>query len=193
MNINKRLIDGITHGKDQEVLDLLYEKLLPVLKDYILKNGGTRDDVKDLFQDMLLITYRKVKIEGFIPKGDLLGYMFTIAKNSWKKVAPVTQKNNSLDESSKEISSSETGALNTLILKEKSKAAMDMLNNLGEQCSELLKLRIYENLDLEEIASKMGFSNTNVVKSTIYRCKSKLKNKIEKNKGFQNLVGISVG
>lgn len=119
--------------------------------------------------------------------------MFTIAKNSWKKVAPVTQKNNSLDESSKEISSSETGALNTLILKEKSKAAMDMLNNLGEQCSELLKLRIYENLDLEEIASKMGFSNTNVVKSTIYRCKSKLKNKIEKNKGFQNLVGISVG
>lgn len=192
MNINKRLIDGITKGKDQEVLDILYQKLLPVLKDYILKNSGSREDVKDLFQDTLLITYKKVRLDGFVPNGDMLGYMFTIAKNSWKKTAVKEQQKSSLEDSLKEVSSDESGALNTLILREKTKASMDILNALGAQCAELLKLRIYENLDLEEIAQKMNMSNTNVVKSTIYRCKNKLRDKIIKNKGFQNLVGISV-
>ena len=174
------------------MLDILYQKLLPRLKVYILKNRGTQDDVKDLFQDVLFITYRKIKMEAFQPKGDILNYMFIIAKNIWIKKAVKDQRNNSLDESTEEFSSPETGALNSLIVKEKSKAATNILDTLGEQCSQLLKLRIYEELDLEEIASKMKFSNTNVVKSTIYRCKQMLKDRIKKNKGFQNLIGISV-
>ena len=141
---------------------------------------------------MLLITYNKIKVEGFVPKGDLLAYMFTIAKNNWKNMATKAKRTNALDESEKELSSTDIGVLNTLVVKEKSKAIMDILDTLGDQCSELLRLRIYENLNLEEIAQKMNFSNTDVVKTTIYRCKNKLKNKISKNKGFQNLVGISV-
>lgn len=192
LSLNDKIITGILEGRDREVLNLLYEKFLPKLKGYILKNRGTADDVKDLFQDVLFIIYRKIKLEGFLPEGDLLNYMFIMAKNSWIKKAVKNQLNNSIDDTVKQFSSSDTGALSSLIVEEKGRAAIEILETLGDQCAELLNLRIYEELDLNEIAIKMGFSNTNVVKSTIYRCKQKLKEKIKKNKGFQDLIGIKL-
>lgn len=189
---NHSILYGIAHGKDREVLDLLNTHLLPKIRKYILSNRGAMDDVKDVFQEIVFMIYRKVKMENFEPQGDLVNYMFVSAKNAWVGRATKSQRNNDIENYAETMESDEKSSLNQMMSDERNNAAIEILQTLGTQCRELLNLRIYEEMDLPEIATQLGMTNTDVVKSTIYRCKKKLKDKIIKNKGFMNLLGIQI-
>lgn len=187
-----QLLQYIIKGKDQEALDIMNRTLIPKLKKYIISNRGDKTDVKDVFQEVVYITYKKIKLEGFRPEGDLVNYMFVIGKNYWIAKAVKEQKNSDIEEYSEKLFTEATININSLISEERNNACIEIMNSIGDQCRELLNLRIYEEMDLNEIAQKLGMSNTDVVKSTIYRCKMKLKEKIMKNKGLLQLLDIKL-
>ena len=45
---------------NNRVLAELY-KVFPMIKKYVLKNGGDQEDAKDLFQNAVLIFYRNLQ------------------------------------------------------------------------------------------------------------------------------------
>lgn len=56
--------------------------LFPSVRKYILANNGSVDDAKDIFQDALVILYKKVQT-GLVIYGSLKSYMLSVVKNCW--------------------------------------------------------------------------------------------------------------
>ena len=182
----KDIIKAIRTGNNTFVLNHLYKEILPRIKKMILKNSGTEDDAKDIFQDTVLIFYNQVKLNKYYEDKDIGGFMYTVARNLWINKAKRSNKFVQINDT--EIwEDSEAGALEDLISKEKQVAIEEVMNQIGEECKKLLKFSIYEKLSLKEIAGKMGYSSEGVAKTYNYRCKQKLVNLVKDNPNIISL------
>jgi RNA polymerase sigma factor (sigma-70 family) len=176
----KEIIKAINTGNNTLVLNYLYKEILPRIKKMILKNNGTNDDAKDIFQDTVLIFYNQVKLNKFNEDKDIGGFMDAVARNLW--INKAKRANKFVQVNDTEIwEGSESDALDDLISKEKAEAIEDVMNQIGEECKKLLKYTIYEKMSLKEIAVKMGYSSEGVAKTYNYRCKQKLVSLVKDN------------
>ena len=75
-----------------------------------------------------------------------------------------------------------------LINSEKEDLILSVFETIGEACKKLLMMTIYENLSLQEIAKKLGYANTNTVKTKNYKCKQRLGKEVKKNKELKELL-----
>jgi RNA polymerase sigma factor (sigma-70 family) len=182
----KKIIKAIKTGNDTLVLNNLYKEILPRIKRMILKNSGTEDDAKDIFQDTVLIFYNQVKLNKFNEEKDIGGFMYTVARNLWINKAKRDNKFVKINDT-ENWEGSEVNALGDLIDQEKAKAIDEVMNQIGEDCKKLLKYSIYEKLSMKEIAKKMGYSSEGVAKTYNYRCKQKLVSLV---KGNNHLISL---
>jgi RNA polymerase sigma factor (sigma-70 family) len=176
----KEIIKAINTGNNTLVLNYLYKEILPRIKKMILKNNGTNDDAKDIFQDTVLIFYNQVKLNRFNEDKDIGGFMYTVARNLWINKAKRANKFVQVNDT-ETWEGSETDALDDLISKEKAAAIEEVMNQIGEECKKLLKYSVYEKMSLKEIAVKMGYSSEGVAKTYNYRCKQKLVSLVKDN------------
>jgi len=84
--MNLREISGRYGNSDlaeDKVISQLYSDLYPPIKNYVLKNNGTDEDAKDLFQDGILVVLNIIrKNESLIDKN--LGlFLFKVCKFKW--------------------------------------------------------------------------------------------------------------
>jgi RNA polymerase sigma factor (sigma-70 family) len=183
----KEIIKAIKTGDNTFVLNHLYKEILPRIRKMILKNSGTEDDAKDIFQDTVLIFYNQVKLNKYYEDKDIGGFMYTVARNLWINKAKRANKFVQVNDTEIWEGSSEADALDDLISKEKESAIEQVMSKIGEECKKLLKYSIYEKLSLKEIASKMGYSSEGVAKTYNYRCKQKLVNLVKDNPNIISL------
>ena len=176
----KEIIKAINTGNNTLVLNYLYKEILPRIKKMILKNNGTNDDAKDIFQDTVLIFYNQVKLNKFNEDKHIGGFMYAVARNLW--INKAKRANKFVQVNDTEVwEGSESDALDEMISKEKAEAIEEIMNQIGEECKKLLKYTIYEKMSLKEIAVKMGYSSEGVAKTYNYRCKQKLVSLVKDN------------
>lgn len=176
----KDIIRAIRAGNNELVLNHLYKEFLPRVKKMILKNSGTEDDAKDIFQDTVIIFYNHVKLNKFDEDKDIGGFLYSVARNLW--INKVKKDNRFVQLDSVETwKGTEADALDDLISEEKTIVIAEVMNSIGEECKQLLKYSIYDQLSLKEIAAKMGYSSEGVAKTYNYRCKQKLINLVKDN------------
>ncbi len=53
------------------------------VKNHVLKNSGSTDDVSDVFQDSIIVLYNQITEGNLNLTTDLKGYFFGIARNVW--------------------------------------------------------------------------------------------------------------
>jgi DNA-directed RNA polymerase specialized sigma subunit len=73
---------------------------------------------------------------------------------------------------------------------ERAKLMETILSSVGKSCYQLLKLVLYENLSLKEIAVEMGYSSEDVAKMTHYRCKKKLITELKNKTYLKELLQV---
>ena len=72
-------------ANDTVVLQKLYVETYPKVEVHVLRNNGTKDQAKDIFQEAVIALWRAAKEDRFTAK-DLdgaKGYLYTISKNKW--------------------------------------------------------------------------------------------------------------
>src|SRR4051794_35899656 len=79
---DKDIIELLRHSKYSAALKGMYN-IFPYVKNYIKTNSGTTDDAEDIFQDSLVILYKKVQSADFILSVPLKTYLLAIVKNCW--------------------------------------------------------------------------------------------------------------
>ncbi len=79
---DSNIINGIRQ-QDEKTLNWLYENYLPVVRQQVLKNSGSEEDVHDVFQESVIALYNRVSDINFKPESDLKGYFYGIARNIW--------------------------------------------------------------------------------------------------------------
>lgn len=184
---DNEVITALKEGNDDAVLSFLYKEVLPKVKHYIKTNRGNEDEAKDIFQDAVIIFYKKAKLNQIEENTNVTAYICYVAKNLWINRAKKLNKTTDLsNEYSMQMEDSDL--LNNLITEERTNKVKELLSKIGEECQKLLKYSVYDNLSMKEICVKMGYSSEDVAKTYNYRCKQKLVQLVMKNKGIENLL-----
>jgi RNA polymerase sigma factor (sigma-70 family) len=161
------IIDHLRQNKYNQAVKGLYDNL-PAVRKYILKNHGGREDAKDIFQDALVILYKKVQEPSFTLQSSLSAYFMGIVKNLWRQ--ELRRKNKWPT----------TGADDSIPAEEMHQTGFDHLalaafNSLGQKCRELLHLFYYKKLSYKEIVHQGSLHDENTAKNQKYRCLQKAK------------------
>ncbi len=76
------IIEGI-RNQDARILNWLYDNYYRMVKDHVLKNSGSGDDVSDVLQDSVIILFEQISENKINLTTDIKGYFFGIVKNVW--------------------------------------------------------------------------------------------------------------
>ena len=149
-------IDGLLQN-NSSVIQAIYKKFVPKVKNYVRMNSGDDDDAQDIIQEVLIAIYNQAKTNGLQLTCPFDAYFFLLCKRRWlnelkkpsKKQVTISDDTVSIDESVQEMVSQ------TELFDEKQSLFDEMFQKLGEKCQELLKLS-FVTKTMEEVAEKLN-------------------------------------
>ena len=171
---NKQILEGLKN-RDQKILEYIYDVSFPEIERFILKNNGSSDDAKDLFQEVIVFIYRKIKSENLYLTTEFKTYLFFTCKNKWlqqlrsdriqRRYIHSIQHEHNDDESDAFLYNHKMGLLQKHFL------------NLAEDCKKLIKMFL-NKFSMEEIAVNMGYKNAGYAKRRKFLCMNYLRSAI---------------
>lgn len=159
---------------DQEkMLEMLYVKNYRNLEYYIVKNSGTVDDAKDIFQEAFLAVWRNVQLDRFVPvdEGEFAAYLFRVGRNKWidelrKNKHIISVEMGRDGDYAEDESPDETDTYINTVKKQ--------YKHLGIRCRELLGRFYFRKQPLREIAAVFDWTEASA-KNNKYRCLKQLR------------------
>ncbi|MGH2643421.1 MAG: RNA polymerase sigma factor [Chitinophagaceae bacterium] len=174
---DRTLLEGLSNHQEEALL-LIYKRFFPMILHMVVNNHGTEDDAKDLFQETMIVLYDKSKESGFILEVKLKTYLYAVAKNLWLK--QLNQKNKTPFKPS-EFDNEQLGERladdiqDSEGKEERFKIMSEALMKLGEPCKSLLEHFYLQQMSMQEIAEKFGYTNPENAKTQKYKCLNRLK------------------
>lgn len=175
-----RLINAIKDNNSM-ALKAFYTSNYRKVELLILKNSGSKEHAKDIYQEAFISMWNNIRNGAFEPKNDsaLQGYLYTIAKNKWMDLLR-SKRFRSTQSLSEERSlylaqDEDDESDNHNDYDTKLNMTMNAFKNLGEPCKELLKTFYFEKKSLRDIASALNIGEHSV-RNKKYRCMEKLRN-----------------
>ncbi len=179
--LDKDIIEGV-RKQDDKILNWLYDNYLQSIKNYVLKNSGSVDDVSDVFQDTIIILFKQITENQLDLTTDLKGYFYGIARNVWQAQLRKKQRNTELvfdlsdeDESEEDHSILLESIVNKAFLKLKPDE-QEILNLFSQGCS------------YQEIAERMGLKNEVYARRKKYLSKEALIDLVKEDREYQDYL-----
>lgn len=172
------LIDGV-RNQDDKVLNWLYDNYFQSVKNHVLSNSGSEEDVSDVFQDTIIVLYNQITEDNLNLTTDLKGYFFGIARNVWSSQLRRKQKTVELDidpPDEEEPEEQSDPVLERIISRvfQKLKPDQQMILNLFS-----------DGQTYEEIAIKMNLKNEVYARRKKYLCKEALLELVKEDPEYQ--------
>jgi RNA polymerase sigma factor (sigma-70 family) len=163
---DSEVIDLIKKG-DERALDYLYKKNYKMMVNLIVKNNGSEDEAKDIYQDALIVFWQKTTSGELVMTSKISTYIYSVCQNLWRK---------ELERKSRySIEEADRGESVDLVEKdERIKIVHQCLGQLGDSCRKILSYYYFDELSMNDIAEKMGFANADTAKTKKYKCKQEL-------------------
>ena len=178
---DETIVNLIRSGDNAKALAALYRHY-PLIRQIIKENGGNSQDAEDVFQETLIIFYRKAQDANFKLTAQLNTYLACVARYMWKDELRKRKPAIMLDY---EIAFNDLEEQEVALAMEKeedAKLAEKVMNGLGDRCRELLLLFYNTKLKLKDIAAKMGYSSENTAKNQKYKCLEGARNRLQELK-----------
>jgi RNA polymerase sigma factor (sigma-70 family) len=180
---DKDIIQGIRQ-QDEKVLNWLYDNYLKAVKKFVLNNGGSEDDVSDVFQDSIIILYNQITENNLKLTSDLKGYFFGIARNVWNNQFRKIQKTTSL-----EIDVAEEDGVGEDNYQLLERIVNKAFQKLTMEQQKILTL-FAEGKTYEIIAEKMDLKNEVNARRRKYLCKEALLDIMKEDPEYQEYLGL---
>lgn len=162
---DQEILDRIKKG-DESALDFLYKKNYKMMVNMIIKNNGTEEEAKDVYQEALLAFWQKAASGKLEMTSKISTYIYSICQNLWRK---------ELDRKSRLRNEEKDGAVTDgHDEQERIRIINQCINELGETCKKILFYFYYDDYSMDEIAEKLGFANADTAKTKKYKCKKEL-------------------
>lgn len=194
--LGKGLMDKTSieqQAKDQQILDALrsegsnglkqfYESYRNDFMAFARKYTSAEEDVLDVYQDTVIAFYENVSREKIKTlRSSLKTYLFSIGK--YKLIDHLKRKGKTISSDDPEYSREliDDSVEEKIQLNEQQTQLKQALNQLGEQCRDLLLLFYYRRYSIDAIREEMNYKNDNVVKAHKSRCMKKLRTLFKEN------------
>lgn len=128
-----------------------------------------RIDPSDLVQDTLFITIGKISLLTNLPKRIVYSWMIKVLKNCAKqKLRKAAIEDKYKSKLAKSVNVQSAGQYEEIMLDELRSVMNSKMNSLDEQTRNVLKMRYFEGLDLDEIVLKTNKTKSSI-RNIIYR------------------------
>ena len=183
--------DDILKGiklQDYKILQVVYDNYYQTIERYIINNGGRSDDARDIFQEVVIVLYRKVKDDSIRLTAALQNYLFSIGRLMWLKELEKRHKQGSQQDLFESLlSTDEEAELTTNIeYNARLKLFREKFEELTTNCKRVLRLFL-NGLSIKEITEIMGYTSIQHTKNRRYRCKEKLIKTIKEDSRYTKL------
>lgn len=168
------------------VFTALYEASFPAIARHIAQRGGTIVEAEDVFQDALLVYYEKARDGSLRLAQGEKAYIFGVARYLWAKRYRENMRHTSLDNlvaayERRELDPEwrelpEQRIANDRIIR--------LLQAAGQKCMQLLTAFYYDKLDMDDLATRFGFSGRRSATVQKFKCLQKVK-QLTKEKSLQ--------
>lgn len=168
------LLQGLAKN-DRKAIETIYKENYNMVQALVLKNNGTAEDARDIFQEAMIVLYEKVRIESFQLSCQLKTYIYSVSRRLWLKKLMHQNRFLIADEADEQVVSveeemEEHERQNTeFMMMEKA------INSLGEPCKSLLEAFYMQKKNMQEIAANFGYTNPENAKNQKYKCLMRLK------------------
>jgi len=177
------IIEGV-RNQDDKILNWLYDNYFNTVKNHVLSNSGSDEDVSDVFQDTIIVLFNQITDDKLNLTSDLKGYFFGIARNVWSSHLRKKQKTVELEidlpdeeETEEQYDPTLERIVSRVFLK--LKPDQQMVLNLFS-----------EGLSYEEIASKMNLKNEIYARRKKYLCKETLLELVKEDPEYQEYLRL---
>jgi RNA polymerase sigma factor (sigma-70 family) len=157
----------------------LYKEYFPLAKSIVERNSGSYEDAEDIFQDSIVVLYKRLTKENITLKCSVKTFFFGICKNLWMQ--RLDRKWRLLY--SENMAEEPTGSYEIIDkefseeILEKKRLFQKHFLTLPHRCQKILLLYL-KNLPLRKIAEELGLKNEEYAKSRKYNCKNILRKRI---------------
>ena len=186
---DEQILKGILRH-DNLILQYIYKQYYYNINYFIRKNQGSEDDASDIFQEAIIIIYRKIKENDLVfEKSSFKGYLFSVCRFLWlKQLEKRRIEKEKLNDSLPFQDDLYDDNLNELVEKnERYGLYQKHFSTLSTDCQKLLQL-FFEKVSLKDIANVMGYKSEKYAKKRKFKCKELLISRIKQDAEFKKIL-----
>jgi RNA polymerase sigma factor (sigma-70 family) len=179
---DKAILQGLKK-KQERYIRYLYKEFSPMINNFVIHNSGTYEDAEDVFQDALVLLYKRICTGNVCLNCSLKTYFYAICRNIWMK--RLSRKQKILYQDHMEVHEDPTGySTGEYEFREDNLEMVRLFHRhfllIPEDCQKVLMLFL-EKVPLKTIAGVMGFKSVGYAKARKYMCKNMLRKRILKD------------
>ncbi len=182
-------VEAILKGlksNDSEVLNFIYRKYFPEIRFFVIKNSGSDEDAQDVFQEAIIIIYKKLRDGVLDLTCSFKTYLYSVCRIVWlKQLEKRKIKKDSFSDNQVFVDLQE-GVDEMAEEQERYKLYQKHFQTLHVDCQTILKLFL-EKVPLKEIASRMNINSEKYLKKRKFQCKEILVKRIQNDPNFKKL------
>jgi RNA polymerase sigma factor (sigma-70 family) len=170
---------------DEKKLDKVYQEFTPKIRKYIQQRGGTAEDARDVFQDALMVIYKKAQSKDFNLTSQFSTYLFGICYFIWdrKKKKKTNNTVTILEDNGYTV---DGDIESNIIERERHHIFKEQFLKLGTSCQKVLTL-FFSKKNMVEIAEILQLKNEHTARNRKYRCQKELEKLIKQDKRYNEL------
>jgi len=185
---NLELLNGILRN-DTIVLQYIYKNFYSKINFFIKKNNGDDDDANDVFQEAIIIIYRKLKANDLVLDCTFETYLYSVCRFLWLKQLEKRKLEKEKIKDNHEFNDDiyDDGLEKVVDLNDRYKLFLKQFTNLGKDCQKILQL-YFDKVPLKNIAQIMGFKSEKYAKKRKFKCKEYLIKSIKQDLEYKQIL-----
>jgi RNA polymerase sigma factor (sigma-70 family) len=176
----------VLRTNDRKGIHELYEQFLPRIVKYVVANQGREEEARDIFQEAILIIFKKAKDKDFKLSAAFFTYLYAVCRNLWLKRLEKKGKMRVTDSEIPELMDESEWEL-VIEEEERYRLFRSKFQSLSENCQQLLSL-FFKKTPMKEIAEIMGFASVQYAKKRKFQCKEHLVALVRNDERYSNLM-----
>jgi RNA polymerase sigma factor (sigma-70 family) len=174
---------------DNLVLSYIYRQFFYKVNSFVRKNNGSEDDVRDTFQEAIIVIYRKLKENDLLFENRSFEvYLFSVCRFLWLKNLQhrktEKEKINEILPYNSEIYDDDFEQI--VEKNERFLLYQKHYRNISTDCQKILQM-FFDKIPVKQIAQIMGFKSEKYVKTRKFKCKELLIERIKQDKAYKKL------
>ena len=185
---NDELLNGILRN-DSVILQFIYKNYYYKINFFIKKNSGDDDDANDVFQEAIIIIYRKLKENSLVLDCSFDTYLYSVCRFLWLKQLEKrkNEKERIYDNQEFRDDIYDDQLNRTVEMNERYRLYQKHFKNLGKDCQKILQM-FFDKVPLKQIAQVMGFKGEKYAKKRKYKCKEYLIKSIKQDMEYKKIL-----
>ncbi|MCX6223200.1 MAG: sigma-70 family RNA polymerase sigma factor [Bacteroidia bacterium] len=182
-------VEAILEGlktSDSNVLEYVYKKYFPIVRFFVIKNSGTDEDAKDVFQEAIILIFKRLKDESLDLTCAFKTYLYSVCRILWLRQLEKRKVRNKVVADDQVFIHLDEDIEGLAAEQEQFRIYQKHFQLLHKDCQEILQLFL-KKVPLKEIARMMNIKSDKYLKKRKYDCKEALIKRIQNDPEYKRV------